>query len=351
MPDNLQITLHDITLSLTSDNEEFLIYTRANLPNVILTQGRRPSIDVGLFWDMETIPNRTSPSTYDRLSRRILIGEHEIIQTQILLLPGLQLRLSEENNRITFEASFKQHRKMINVFSYLRQGIRKEKIYATLIYYLIYFPLIWYAERTSMLFPIHAGAVAMNDRAILLTGLGGIGKSTITMAFLNDPKIKLLSENLVLHNHNNIFAFPEVIHLDHLSYSLLGRMTNKLKPTGKTFFRNRDCYDISASDRIYKAKPIILINLRQSNKLQISPISNEKAIETILSNDLLAREINEYSQQRAIFNFLDHNIGGYQRRFDSLREIIRGIPCYDLCIKPQDDLRQIVNIIRKTAAL
>jgi hypothetical protein len=351
MPDNLLITLHDITLSLTSDNEDFLTYTRAYLPNVILTHGKRPSIDVRLLWDMEFIPNKTSPTKYDRLSRRILIGEHEIIQTQILLLPGLQLRLSEENKRISIKATFKQHRKMINVFSNLRQGIRKEQIYAALIYYLIYFPLSWYAERTLMLFPIHAGAVAMNERAILLTGLGGIGKSTITMAFLNDPQIKLLSENLVLHNHNNIFAFPEVIHLDHLSYSLLSTMTNRLKMIRKTYSHNRACYDISASDRIYKAKPVILINLRQSNKFQISPISSEKAFEMILSNDLLAREINEYSQQRAIFNFLDHNIGGYQRRFDSLREIIGGIPCYDLCIKPREDLGQIVNIIRETAAL
>ena len=109
MGNKILLGLHDITLSLTSDSDEFISYARANLPSVVLADGLDPNIEVRLRWDAEF-----SPYQMDRLSRRILIGDTEVVQTQVLSFPGLQLRYSKTGQKIIFEAAYKHPKRRLS---------------------------------------------------------------------------------------------------------------------------------------------------------------------------------------------------------------------------------------------
>ena len=232
---------------------------------------------------------------------------------------------------------------------WLRLGgeTKRERVYAALIYYLVYFPLLWYLERTRQWYPLHASAVAWPQGAIVLAGLGGIGKSTLTLAFLRDPDARLLSENLILHDQERVYAFPEPIHLDDRSRKMLTGLDGRLESTGRMFSHNRHSYEVLASARVPSSVPRLFCLLRQGKELDLSRMSVQKTLRIVMSSDVLAREVNEYAQQAAALNFLSPMTDSFQQRIDALRRILDQTTCCVLTVRPGEDLGRVVRLVRE----
>jgi hypothetical protein len=75
------------------------------------------------------------------------------------------------------------------------------RLFLGLIYYLIYFPWAWWLERERGWTLLHAAAVTAPagsgswgpQNGVLFSGLPGCGKSTTTLAFLNQPEWQIVS--------------------------------------------------------------------------------------------------------------------------------------------------------------
>ena len=74
-----------------------------------------------------------------------------------------------------------------------------------LVQYLIYFPICWFLEREQGLHMLHASCVELRNGAVILPGLSGVGKSTVSMYLLSKMAGRLLSDNLVLHDDAQCF--------------------------------------------------------------------------------------------------------------------------------------------------
>lgn len=340
----LSLTIHKTRLTLESNSEDFITYAQGHLAMLLSPPVETPDVHVRLRWGQQLIPARSPIDDYHRLSRRLLLGKDEIVQTEILLLPGLQLRTSLAGANVSVDAAFRPLSKRMRL--HLGSKANRERIYAALIYNLVYFPLLWHIERSQQWYPLHASAVAWPQGAVILSGLGGVGKSTLTLAFLSNPHAQLVSDNLILHDGERIYAFPEPIHLDEQSLKLLTSLNRRLKPTDQAFSHNRQSYEIPISDRVQSAKPRLFCTLRQGKKLNLRPISAEETLEFTLSSDVLTRELDEYAQQAAILNLLSPRAGSLQRRIETLRQLLAQMPCYELTIKPGENLNQVVALVR-----
>jgi hypothetical protein len=347
MTSTLSLTIHGMWLTLESNNKDFLAYARGHLAALLSPPVGQPDIRVWLCWGQELFPVRASNNDYHRLGRRLLLADNEIVQTEILTLPGLQLRTSLNGTNVYVDAAFRPSSRWMRLMLGLGGKASQERIYATLIYYLVYFPLLWHIERTRQWYPLHASAVAWPQGAIILAGLGGVGKSTLTLSFLSDSHARLLSENLILHNKERVYAFLEPIHLDDRSREMLTSLNGRLKPTGCTYSHNRQSYEVPPSARVQSATPCAFFTLRQGRVLGLRSMSAKETLDIVLSSDALAREINEYTQQTAVLNLLSPIAGSLQGRIDALRKLLGQVACYELTIRPGEKLDQAVNLVRE----
>lgn len=345
MSEALSFTVHGVWLTLDSNNSAFLDYAREHLAICSPPVGR-PDIQVRLHWGRELIPSRAFVNGYHRLGRRLLVGQNEIVQTEILTLPGLQLQTSLLDSGTFIEAAFHPPSKRIKLILGLGGKPDQEHIYAALIYYLIYFPLLWHIERTRKWYPLHAAAVAWPQGAIVLAGLDGVGKSTITLAFLSDPSARLLSENLILHDKSRVYAFLEPIYLDDGSRKLLANLNGRLKPTGRTYAHNRRGYEVPASVRVQSAAPRMFCTLRQGKEVSLRLMSVEETLEIALSSEMLARELDEYTRQAATLNLMSPRPGRFQHHIETLRKFLKPLTCYELTVKPGEDLSGVTALVR-----
>lgn len=345
MSNALSFSIHGTWLTLESNNADFLAYTGEHLAALASPKVGVPEIQVRLQWGQELMPVQASINGYHRLGQRFLMGDHEIIQTQVLTLPGLQLRTSLSATNISMEAAFQPHSKRKLIPGWGGKP-SQQQIFAALIGHLVYFPLLWHIERTREWYPIHASAVAWPQGAVLLSGLEGVGTTTLTLAFLSDPNARLLSQNLILHDKTQVYAFPEPIHLDDQSLKLLGGLNGRLKPTGRAISRHRKRYEVSVSDRVLSAVPRLLFTLRQGKGLGLRLMSVQEALEVLLSSDVLVKELNEYEQQAAALNLLSPRAGSLQQRAETLGKLLKQVTCYELTFKPADDLRGTTALVR-----
>jgi len=347
MTNTLSLTIHGTWLTLESNNQDFLAYAQGHLADLLTLRVGQPDIRVRLYWGGDLIPVRASNDEYQRLGRRLLLNDNEIVQTEILALPGLQLRTSLNDKNVAIDAAFCPPSRRMKLLLSLSGRASQERIYATLIYYLVYFPLLWHVERTRQWYPLHASAVAWPQGAIILTGLGGVGKSTLILSFLSDPHARLLSENLILHDKEQVYAFPEPIHLDDVSRQMLTNLNGRLKPTGRVYSHNRKSYEVPSAARVHSARPRTFFTLRQGRELALRPISAREALEIVLSSDTLAREINEYTQQTAVLSLLAPMAGSLQRRIETLRKLLGQVDFYELIVRPGEDLGRAVRLVRE----
>ena len=75
-------------------------------------------------------------------------------------------------------------------------------------------------------------------------------------------------------------------------------------------------------------------------------MSAEETLEIALSSNVLARELNEYAQQAAVLNLLSPIACSFQRRIEALQQLLNQMPCYELVVRPGENLNQVVALVR-----
>lgn len=99
-------------------------------------------------------------------------------------------------------------------------GIRANQVLESLSEYAVLYPALVAAERRGR-YPLHASAVVAGGRAVVLLGLPGAGKSTLSAA-LQARGLAVLSDNLITVGAEGVWSVPEPVKLDARSHRLIG---------------------------------------------------------------------------------------------------------------------------------
>lgn len=332
----LTLSLHGVGLELRSDNRSFVEYARNYLRDLVVPTADETHIKVNLNWGQPIVS--AIDGRRERLGRRLLLAGERIVQTEVLALPGLQLSVDTAGDGLAIEAGYRfpSYRSRLG---YVLQGRTGEaRLFVSLIYFLVYFPLFWYLERERGWYLLHAGAVAHPRGGAVLAGLPGVGKSTFTLALLADPAVRLLSDNLVFYDGEQVYAFPEPIHLDRRSRTLLPDLGERLGPAGQAFSHSRHDYQLAPEARTTAARPQVVGILSLGAETAVRPLSRETCLERLAAYDKLAKETDEYSKQAAIFNLLSPRPGESRRRLEILEHLLEQVNCYRIVVQPAVNL-------------
>jgi hypothetical protein len=217
----------------------------------------------------------------------------------------------------------------------------------TLTQYLVQFPIAWHLARTRGWGLIHASAVAAGDRAVLVAGLGGSGKTTTCVSLMAQAGMTLLSENLLFSDGAAVFPLPEPIRLTDDSLTLLtGRAREALVPIDlrgasrrKTLFRP----PVPATAR--PARPAAIFLPQFADRGFVRPVPADEACELVAATNRLALEIDNYEWYAAALDLLWPQAGNAERELQVLRRLTATTPCYVLGIDRAAGVSAVVDAI------
>jgi len=192
---------------------------------------------------------------------------------------------------------------------YLRRGRaerKRNRLFFKLMYFMIYYPMAWQLERARGWGLLHASAVALpSGRAVILSGLGGVGKSTLGLSLLSRPGARLLSDNLIFHDEDRIYSCPEPVRLD--AASLAGMADSGIEPERTRLpvtAHPKPTYRVGPARQAQNAAPAAVYFLRFARRSSIMRVSPERAAEMLAAGNDLAAEIKDYRPCHALLTML-----------------------------------------------
>jgi hypothetical protein len=338
---SLTVKLHNVVLQLVTDCQPLLLHaTDFCLPQVI-TEHVRPDIRVvleyrrGLRRDHKRFRFEGQPQL-DSLGYHTSVSPDRIDWNDIPDASGLQLSHRLEDSQHCYHAVYHEMEDDEVIWRLAKRILRRRRAtdhseaWDQLVEYLIYFPMCWFLERERGLHVLHASCVDLGKGAALFPGLSGVGKSTVSMYLLAKMGGRLLSDNLVFHDHERLYACPEPILLAAEGQRLFGPGDPRLAPTGAPHAHQRRGYHIRNGYRSTEARLGAVLLLVRSQRAFLRRVSVEETISRILDSNAIAGETLRYMSYSAMMDLLTPRTALAEMRAQALRTLLTGIECYEV---------------------
>ena len=208
-------------------------------------------------------------------------------------------------------------------------GIRANQVLESLSAYAVLYPALVAAERRGR-YPLHASAVVAGDRAVVLLGLPGAGKATLSAA-LQTRGLAVPSDNLITVGAEGVWSVPEPVKLDARSHRLIG--TDHSTSLAATYGR-------SARPLSPPPGPLpvaAIVHLVAGATTQVAT-ADDLSAERLLDLNRLAYELHAYYHYRA-FVRLALSGGGQPSELAVLGALLTAAPAVTLTVG-RDDVTQ-----------
>lgn len=366
----LTATLHGVRLALRSGRDDFHTFTRAYLAPLVDDAVAPEEVDdspiqVQVAWPTRPPQNvlNGAADRMEQLGRRLWAGPGRLRFTEIWQFPGLALDVvwqdaspdSATGAKLTICAAYMWPSRRMRWLASLLPAAR-ERLFVGLIYYLVYFPWMWWLERERGWTLLHAGAVNTSSGSgtfgpwdgVVFSGLPGCGKSTTTLAFLNWPEWQIVSDNLLFTDGRQAFACVEPIHVDERTRALVGNgddLHARIHATGRRFSHGRQDYEVTAAARSLSTNPRALGFLHVGHEMAVRRLDADAGARRLLANDHLAKEWAAYQESAAAIHQLWPAVGDLERRRANLWTLAHAVPCYDVTVTRGEMVRHAVSTI------
>ena len=342
MSNNIGVRMHGIRLNLTCDYDLQLEKTAALLGEHVCDPWPEPEIDVRVSWRVTTEPVRSSVFEVDHLEafgKRMHVGTDELVWSDTYRNKDLQLRVRNSGGRWIHDV----------VYHYLpsKKKLAKwpdyeEKKFFDLLRYLVHFPIAWHMRRTQGWEMIHASAVTDGERAILVAGPGGAGKTTTAIALVANAGMRLMTENLLFYDGTKVHAVREPVRLTPESLELLGSAADHLRGYQAVGgLKKKEMFLPPADPDEPGALPAALFLGRFSEKGYVERLSPEVAHRQLVAANLLTLELNDFYWYSAALDFLWPSVP--MNGDDPVLRLSRDVPCYTLGIDRTAGVEPVVQ--------
>ena len=175
-------------------------------------------------------------------------------------------------------------------------------------------------DRLSEYYLVHAGVVSHDDKAIVLPGRSGGGKTTLIAGLLKDSFKYLTDEIGVIDPHTlKVHPFPKPLNMKIRSLSLFDNFQPEMEVINKSDVNIEDKIhhvhinsgSVHAMDKPLAVRDIIFVRYDPRGKSRLTPISRANAI-----NEMPKCSFNHYRFKESGIDILD--------------SLVRGCQCYQL---------------------
>ena len=332
--ETLGVRLHGVTLNLESNHAPLLAYAAEHLNEMAAAPHAAPQLTVRCEWtqgdwEAEHNPFRAE-GALNVIGKRMLGNSETLIWLDTLRMKGLQLMFRREGETWLFDVAYRFHPKKEKSESLPEYEYKK---YFSLMSYLVYYPLIWHLETYRGWTILHASALAGAPGAMMIGGLGGVGKTTTCVALLQRPGMELISENIVFTDGEFVYPCPEPIRMDENSIKILGEnpagMVRMNFPEG---LKDKSLYHLRLSEAGRQTQPVALFLPQFSPQRYCRPLAPGLAAEKMYAMNRLTRELDDYFWYAAALEMHWPREGQGARRMEVLQRFAQKAKCFELGI-------------------
>ena len=206
---------------------------------------------------------------------------------------------------------------------------------------LVHFPVFWLLEQTRGIAVIHGAAVARNGRAIVLTGLDGVGKSTLALYLCQHRGFSLLADNFVLTDGEQILSFPEMTRLSKDSIKAVGLDGQGFEQLGQRTYLSTDAFTT-----VLTAECAAIITNRIGSGLHLETVESTSTEAELGTMWRYLPEFLDYGRFRALCTYL----GGAPWPNDNVQAVNRltiNSPCFLLVKDSLQRLSEAADMVEK----
>jgi hypothetical protein len=326
------VQMHGVRLNVRCDHAAQLRYSADLLGEHVCAPFEQADIEVSGTWHVAK-PGQENGRMFDvtgldAYGKRMHLGQDELVWTDTFRDKDLQLRFRRNGSQLLCDVaySFKPSNKKLAKYPDYEQ-----KKFFDLLRYLVFFPISWHLRRTRGWELIHASAVASDSGAVLIAGPGGAGKSTTCFALTAMAGMKLLTENLVFCDGQQVFPVCEPIRLTADSLQLLGDSAKQLEGfdnVGGLKHKTMFVPPMDPNPDGVRAEIVFLARFSEPGFARLIPRSVAK--ELIRATNVLTLELNDFYWYAAALDLLWPPVG--PARVDPLERLTATTPCYSLGI-------------------
>jgi|GEM_PF-1586306 len=331
----LTMNVHGATASLKSSDADFTEFVRKNYQYFLSPPA---NIDVEVDFSYHSYASiKPCPLVLDafvNMGNGIYYGKNELVWCDPT---GLTIRLKLKGDRLVIHSTFQEKNRPSIRYRLFKGRILKQGKFQTYQYIMrqiLHFPIFWLLEHRKGMGLIHASAIEKEGRGLIFAGLNGSGKTTLAMYLCMRHSYNLLSDNFLLTNEHEIYAFPEAMRFDQTSLNLLGLSRQSSIPIFGKYH-----YELSLASIAPKAKPIVLFLTYLGPKTSIMCLKKEMALKKILNIHNFLKEFPKYSYL-AMLPFIVSESGVSQEK-RILEAVLSKVSCYELQIRKGDPLEQV----------
>ena len=340
-------TIHDVKLTLETNNPQLLQYATEHLHCSGDDSREGTQIHINCHWSRAEWDPEDNPfagnGSLNVLGKRMLGDDRQLIWLNTLKMKGLQLKFSKQKDTYYFDVVYRFHPKKGKLDRLPEYEFKK---YFSLMSYLVYYPLMWYLENQRGFVPLHASALAHQNGAILIGGLGGVGKTTTCVALMQKANLQLISENIVFTDGDWIYPCYEPIRLNENSLAMLNESSAQLTPMKfPQGLKDKWLFHYQLNGTAQANRPAVLFLPVFSETRFVAPVAPEVAAEKMFAMNRLTRELDDYQWYASALDMLWPRPGAARHRFDALLNCFSQIPCYELGIDRTAGVDAVVSDI------
>jgi len=357
----LSLSLHGVSLALESELATFRDYVRVAMGPYLCDADTRPMVRAKLVWvdgfASQALSEAFPGATWNERPDRDLYLDSDRATAYWLRIddfPDLQMAISYRDGCLSVVGRYHFHvgrdarsESLRRLWYRGRLDLLRARRFSTLLYYLVYHPILWALSRRDGWSVLHGGAVADSRGSVVFGGMPGCGKSTLSVAMLADPRWTMLSDNLVLHRHASVRACPELLLLDDASLRRAGGGARHLEATGERRVYGRDAHRPSATV-LEPVAPTAIFCVGRSRTTVLESVDPDEAAARLEAGNVLAKEVRRIRIMNEVIDLLAGTHGLDERA--ALRTLTRSAPCYALWLAQDSALDDAVAAVGRAAA-
>jgi hypothetical protein len=330
---SLGLTLHGVRLNLHANHAPLIDYAREHLgagSALAAAPHAEPELEVRGLWSEGERDDTSNPfpveAPLEQIGKRMLGNADELVWLNPQRMLGLQLRVRRAGRGWRFDVAYRFHPGEKHRHELAEYAFKK---YFSLMSYLVHYPVFWHLERTRGCTPVHAAALGTGMGAVLVGGLGGVGKTTLSMALSQQPGFTLGAENLTLTDGSVVLPIHEPIRMDPHSLELLGELPGLTPMRFPSGLKAKHLFHVRPAPEGPPWAPRALF-LPHFSARRVTRLTPGEAAERFMAMNRLTLEVDDYTWFASALDMHWPSPGLTARRTSAVESLTRRAACFDL---------------------
>ena len=354
-----RVELCGVHCDVRTDHDEFRQYLADHFPDAAPSDAAA-DITVDVRWSDGRPAARTPAALFPgwpvetRIDRHVWMGPRHLLWLRVDDAPEIALACERDGRRRRFEVRYHFALGAPGWRGSVKRALASRQVarlrharFSTLAYYSVYYPVWWHLEAARAAHPLHAAGVVVGGRALVLAGLPGAGKSSLVLGLLAGGGAELMSDNVVLHDGEQVFGCFEPLLLDAAARAAAGSAAG-LAPLGRRHVWGRDAFHVP--HRVGGVAPGRIAFLARGAQTRIEPLDPAACARALLAIDVAAKEVRRYHVFAAIMGMGEPDgLLGVAERAARLERLCASVPCDRLVVRDGASAEGLAALAKLTA--